>query len=158
MWKRYLSILLVALGIALAGTYAFYTYQHTKAQRTDAAEARNVINNFGDQLQQVPLNAPPKLLAFAMESYYSFYVHPDLLAKWEANPLSAPGRLASSPWPDRIEVEKSVKNQDSSYTVDGTIVEVANNATSTQTVRSIPVQFIVSKGPDGWQITDYKKL
>jgi hypothetical protein len=86
-------------------------------------------------------------------------VQPDLLEKWKADPKNAPGRLTSSPSPDRITITGTQRNKDGTYTVLGNIIETASsNGTTTQVTDSIPVKFTLSLGPDGWQITGYQKL
>lgn len=153
-WHRYLIILLVAV---VAAATAFW-YYHGRQEHGNTAQARIVVAGLGDNLQKVPLVASKEIVAFAMDQYYAFYVHPDLLAKWKADPLNAPGRLTSSPWPDRIDVKNAVKNADGTFTVDAEIVEIANGASGKQEANRIPVRFVLTLGPDGWQITDYKKL
>lgn len=158
IWHRYLIVLLTAV-VAAGAAYGYYQYQKEHSSNSDVAQVRITVSGFGDQLQQVPLIAPKDVLAFAMDKYYALYVHPDLLAKWKADPMSAPGRLTSSPWPDRIEVTDVHKNNDGTYTVDGNIVDIAHGAgTTTPTVvDKVPVRFTLSLGPDGWQITGYAK-
>ncbi|MDB5195263.1 MAG: hypothetical protein JWO84_447 [Parcubacteria group bacterium] len=157
MWKRYLIVLL-AFVIASGAAYEYYWYQREHSSLSDHAQVRMTVSNLGDVLQQVPLIAPPDIVAFAMNKYYALYVRPDLLAQWEADPLHAPGRLTSSPWPDRIDTTSATKNKDGTYTVDATIVELANGAQGPQTADTIHARFTLSKGPDGWQITHYEKL
>jgi hypothetical protein len=157
MWKRYLIVLLTLI-VASAAAYWYYGYHKAHSSFADPAQVRMTVTAFGDQLQKMPLTAPPDLITKGMDLYYGMYVHPDLLAQWKADPLNAPGRLTSSPWPDRIDITSMTKNKDGTYTVDGDIVEVAHGATTTETVRSIPVRFTLAMGPDGWQITGYTKL
>jgi hypothetical protein len=157
MWKRYMIVLLTFI-VASAGAYAYYVYHQQHASFSDEARVRMVVDNLGDNLRQVPLLAPADLLGKGMDLYYGEFVHPDLLAKWKADPLNAPGRLTSSPVPDRIDITGIAKNADGTYTVNAGIVEVANGASGPETVDTIPVRFTLTKGPDGWQITDYQKL
>jgi hypothetical protein len=159
--KRYLVVLLT-LVVASAAALGFYSYYKSTHTLSDSAQVRIVVANFGDELRFVSLLAPAQNVANAMDQHYAFYVHPDLLAKWKADPSTALGRLTSSPYPDRIDITGSQKNDDGTYYVLGNIVEVANTVVGTTTARtavnSIPVRFVLKQGGDGFQIVDYQKL
>lgn len=154
-WQRYL-IVLVTLIAASGLSYWYYQYNHAHSSLSDISQVRMTVEGFGDELRQVSLLAPADAVAKAMNEHYSYYVHPDLLAKWEADPMHAPGRLTSSPWPDAIKVGTSTANADGTYTMDASIIE--RTSASTTPAATIPVRFTLTKGPDGWQITGYEKL
>ncbi len=156
--KHYSIVLLVAVVLAGAAAifYHYYSIQRTEFLNTTAV--RNTVTGLGDELQAVSLLAPAADVAEAMERHYAFYVHPDLLARWKADPQLAPGRLTSTPRPDRIEITETTPNEDGSYTVSANILEVAESAQGRQVVSTIPVRFTLVQGPDGWQITAYEKL
>lgn len=156
-WLRYLVVLLTLL-VASAAAYAYYTHYQAESSLADGAQVRMTVSGFGDQLKQVPLLAPDDLVSKAMDMYYGLYVSPELLTTWKQDPQDAPGRLTSSPWPDRIEITAVTKNQDGTYTIDGNIVEVTSGDNGPQVADSYAVQFTLTKGPDGWQITGYAKL
>lgn len=156
IWQRYL-IVLVTLIVASGAAYGYYQYDKAHSSSSDIAQVRMTVYGLGDSLVQVPLSAPADVVAFAMDKYYALYVHPDLLAAWKVDPKNAPGRLTSSPSPDRIDITSAVKNEDGSYTVDAAIVEKARAAATTTAASTIPVRFTLALGPDGWQITGYEK-
>lgn len=157
IWQRYL-IVLITLIVASGAAYAYYQYDKAHSSGSDIAQVRMTVYGLGDNLVEVPLLAPADVVGFAMDKYYALYVRPDLLAKWKADPKNAPGRLTSSPWPDRIDIDSATKNADGTYTVDAEIIDVAHGvATSTDITSKTPVRFTVSLGPDGWQITGYEK-
>ena len=54
---------------------------------------------------------------------YGDYITPELLAKWQGDPQNAPGRMTSSPWPDRIEISNIERQPDGSYIANGKIIE-----------------------------------
>ncbi|HEX9061020.1 MAG TPA: hypothetical protein VF941_12645, partial [Clostridia bacterium] len=84
----------------------------------DEKTIRTIVERFGKVLKNVSLLAPDTDIIKSMKANYAEYVTPDLLANWEGNPsVRAAGRLTSSPWPDRIEISRVVKNADSSYSV-----------------------------------------
>ncbi len=63
-----------------------------------------------------------------MDSAYAPYVAPELLDAWKSDPQHAPGRLTSSPSPDRIGIRAVQMNADGSYVVTGTVIETASGA------------------------------
>jgi hypothetical protein len=154
---RYI-IVLVTLVVASGAAYGYYSYVQSESSTSDVAQVRITVAGLGDKLQQVPLIAPSNVVAFAMDKYYSLYVNPDLLTAWKKDPTKAPGRLTSSPWPDRIDITGTTKNKDGTYTVNGSVIEVAKTADGQAPANNYPVRFVLTKGPDGWQITGYEKL
>ena len=106
--------------------------QQTEASDPAASEAaaeeavRGVVEAFGKKLQMVSLLAPEDVLRESMREHYADYVSPSLLEAWQNNPESAPGRLTSSPWPDRIEIRSVEATADDAYRVEGDIVEVTS--------------------------------
>ena len=157
-WQRYLVIILVAV-VAGGAAYGYYQYQKAHSSSSDTAQVRIIVAGLGDNLVKVPLIAPSNVVDFAMDQYYAQYVRPDLLSAWKNDPMSAPGRLTSSPWPDSIEVTGITKRDTDTYVVNASIIEVAHGAsgTTTETVSKDPVSFTLSRGPDGWQISGYEK-
>jgi hypothetical protein len=55
----------------------------------------------------------------SMDENYGGYVTPELMKKFLSDPENAPGRLASSPWPDRIEIASAEKISEGLYKVGG---------------------------------------
>jgi len=120
-------------------------------------QVRNVVLDFGTRLQTVSLTASKENAAAAIAANYAADVSPALLASWEADPSTAPGRLTSSPWPDHINIQSVTKNQDGTYTVTGevaekTSVEEANGGVSD----TYPITLMVRNVNGAWLITDVK--
>lgn len=93
---------------------------------SDEAEKNEVIKfvqSFGGQLKMVSLLAPEDILKENMNEYYGSYVSAELIEKWLKDPVTAPGRLTSSPWPGRIDVLSVEKTAENEYVVNGNIVE-----------------------------------
>ena len=112
------------------------------------------MEGFGKQLQLVSLLSPDA--AQQMEAHYSEYVSPALLKMWMSDAAKAPGRMVSSPWPDRIELTRFEEESPDRYAVAGFVVEI----TSLEVVGSgaptrIPVRMIVEKTQGHWMITEY---
>jgi len=90
----------------------------------DATAASSTVAAFGQTLQQVSIMAPDASSTIA--SVYAPYVDSALLAQWEADPQSAPGRVVSSPWPDHIQID-SVTAQGTGFVVNGELIFMSSN-------------------------------
>ncbi|MBZ2174265.1 copper amine oxidase N-terminal domain-containing protein [Schnuerera sp. xch1] len=86
----------------------------------------NLVKDFGKKLQMVSLLAPKDIVVKSIEENYGEFVSSTLLEKWKNDPENAPGRLTSSPWPDRIEVLDTEKVSEDEYQVKGEIIEVTS--------------------------------
>lgn len=121
---------------------------------SDEAAVVGVVEDFGSRLQKVSLLAPQDIVSKSMQENYGDLVSPELLTEWLKNPSNAPGRVVSSPWPDRIEIQSTVKSSDSEYEVKGKIiemtsVEVANGGAAARR----PITLAVGKVENRWLIT-----
>jgi len=84
---------------------------------------------------------------------YSDFVAPALLAKWQSNPENAPGRMVSSPWPDRIEIQSVEKISEGTYKVKGQIIEITSaEKTSGGTAAKRTVTLETKKIGSSWLI------
>jgi hypothetical protein len=159
MQKGVLSVIavLVLLG---AGAWYISTYVSEKPLTNDEDLAvRSLVTAFGSQLRFVSLLAPTSNRRAAMEQYYGPYLSPELLASWAPEGTDAAlGRYTSSPSPDRIEVVEVRKTRPDAFVVDGTVIETANNASSTDTVvGGYPVTLDIRKQSDRYVITGATK-
>ncbi|HYF80040.1 MAG TPA: hypothetical protein VD973_23260 [Symbiobacteriaceae bacterium] len=119
----------------------------------EKAAVTTLVEQFGQRLQAVSLSDPSDRVKQSMQTQYGDLVSPELLAQWQANPRVAPGRLTSSPWPDRIDV-RSVEHVRAGYRVTGEVIEV----TSVEKVKGgaaakRPITLEVEKINDRWVIT-----
>lgn len=121
----------------------------TSAKAQEAA-VRNLVTGFGGQMQKVSLLAAKETVAGDMQKYYGEYVSPSLLKEWQSEPSSAPGRLTSSPWPDRIEILSVEKQADDAYDVTGGIIEKTSEGVSGRQGIKLSVQKIGGR----WMIVD----
>ena len=113
----------------------------------------SIVKDFGDRLKRVSLLAPRDILEKNMTENYGDLVSSELLNKWIKDPLNAPGRLTSSPWPDRIEIIKIEKISEYVYKVSGKIIEITSKEmTSGGIAASRPITLIVKKVKDKWVI------
>jgi hypothetical protein len=93
---------------------------------TDKNIITGVVEDFGKKLQMVSLLAPKDMVNKSMQENYGGLVSPALLAKWQSDPQNAPGRMVSSPWPDRIDILGIEKSSEDTYEVKGEIVEITS--------------------------------
>jgi cytoskeletal protein RodZ len=157
--------IIVAILILVGGVWWWYSLSTPppeeitdQSEQADQAAVTTTVTNFGKQLQMVPLAASSTGVANAVATYYTPYVAPELLEKWQSNPASAPGRLTSSPWPDHIDVTAINKNTDGSYTIQGTVAEVTSVEEQTGgTADSYPVTIMLEKRNNIWLITSFNR-
>ncbi|MGI5891782.1 MAG: hypothetical protein ACOX7H_03470 [Bacillota bacterium] len=116
---------------------------------------RRVVEEFGQKLQTVSLQAPADIIAQSMQENYGDYVSPSLLARWQSDPKNAPGRLVSSPWPDRIEIVSVEKLSQDSYKVLGEIIEITSvEQQQGGFAAKQPITLVVKKINNSWLIDD----
>jgi len=126
-----------------------------KEKTDDVESVKSLITNFGEKLKMVSILAPEDILMKSIEENYSEYISTNLLEKWKQDPKSAPGRLTSSPWPDRIEILDLEKVSENEYEVTGEIVEVTSTDQSNGKATSkIPVVLKVINDNGKWVIDD----
>lgn len=151
-------VLLILLGLAYyysqmnrnqAGTEQQQT-QDTTAQ--DEQSVRNVVEDFGRALKNVNLLASD--VSSQMDSNYGNLVTQDLLNSWKDDPRVAPGRLTSSPWPDRIEISTINRMTNDSYRVDGKIIEVTSSDSQGRPANTRNISLIVNRYDTKWLISD----
>lgn len=114
-------------------------------------DVRTTVAGFGNQLNSVSLLSPSA--SEEIQHAYRPYVTPELLAGWIADPSTAPGRDASSPWPDHIEVDSVTLMEDGSYEVMGRVML----KTSDGDAGIIPVALTVASIEGSYLITRYEE-
>lgn len=131
------------------------TASEEDAREQREQEVRTLVSSFGQALKMVSLLAPPETVAADMEKYYAEYVTPELLQKWQGDPEQAPGRVSSSPWPERIDILSVEEISDTEYTVNGEVVEVTSvELTQGGIAAKRPVTLTVQKPEDRFLISD----
>lgn len=116
-------------------------------------EAREVVIAFGEALAKVDKNAPHDVFEGLLKENYGSYVSEELLARWLAEPSSAPGRYSSSPWPERIEIKDVTKAGPNRFEVSADIVEVATGEGSIEDAWRIGIVLTVDRIDGRWLIT-----
>ncbi|MEA4847093.1 MAG: hypothetical protein VB106_07665 [Clostridiaceae bacterium] len=160
MKKILLFAFVLLLSISLMGCMVGKSpaQQEDPAQQTgetDEEAVTNTVESFGKKLQEVSLLAPKETLEKSMNENYSEFVTSELISKWISDPLNAAGRLTSSPWPDRIEIQTVEKLAEGEYKVDGEIIEITSVEKAEDGIAAKrPITLTVKKVEDRWLIED----
>ncbi len=124
-------------------------------ETADESAVRSLVKEFGKRLQAVSLLSPKKLLDASLQENYGGLVSPGLITEWQSNPHKAPGRMVSSPWPDRIEISVVIKSPEpeNTYEVKGEIIEITSvEKENGEAAAKRPVRLLAAKAGDRWQI------
>ncbi|MFZ7102727.1 MAG: hypothetical protein ACOWWO_08715 [Peptococcaceae bacterium] len=127
-----------------------------EAQQTaesEEAAVKNLVKDFGKKLQAVSLQGPNDVVEKSMQDNYGNFVSAELLASWQRDPLNAPGRMVSSPWPDHIEILTTEKSAESTYKITGEIIEITSAEKGDGGVAAKrPITIVVRKIAENWLI------
>jgi len=127
----------------------------TETQDENAeAEVISLVENFGKKLQAVSLTAPRDSVNKSIQENYGDLISSELLSAWQKDHQNVPGRVVSSPWPDRIEILSIQKSSQSEYDVKGEILELTSVEMQNGGVAAKrPIDLIVGKVESRWLIT-----
>lgn len=129
--------------------------QTGNADELDKKAVTDLVGEFGQKLKMVSLLAPKEIVVDSMKENYGGLVSPELLALWQKNPQNAPGRMVSSPWPERIDILSADKKPDLTYEVKGNIIEITSSEAEHGGVAAKrPITLTVQKTDGHWLITD----
>jgi hypothetical protein len=120
----------------------------------DDAGARAVVERLGERMKDISLLGPDSVVRLEIRDAYGQLVVPELLDVWRADPVNAPGRLVSSPWPDRIDIRSVTGASPGECRVEGDVVYVTSADTGAADRREDVV--ISVRNADGWRITAYE--
>lgn len=147
-------IWIVGAVLVLGGLGFAYVSEHPSVVR-DAdrdTEVRSLVAQFGAVLQKVSLTEPDA--TSTLDSVYAPYVSQELIAAWKNNLETAPGRRASSPWPERIDIGSVTRGDDGSYEVVGTLYL----STGVGSAGTIPVSLTVRDQGGVLRIVQYEEI
>ena len=97
------------------------------SNKQEKIEIENLVKSFGGKIKSVSLSAPEDVFNDSLKVNYGEFVSLTLLMKWQKDPTNAPGRVLSSPWPERIDIVSVEKLSDTEYVVNGNIIEVTSD-------------------------------
>jgi beta-lactamase regulating signal transducer with metallopeptidase domain len=142
-----------AVGLAALAVTLMVNPTEGRDMKAEEAAVVQVVEQFGRKLQAVSLLAPKSEVERSMLENYSDFAARHLIAAWVEDPDNAPGRLTSSPWPDRIDITSVRRVAKDTYEVQGRIVEVAvAGMGETQVVATRSVTLEVKRNGDRWLI------
>lgn len=125
--RKVLSLVLIlALGVSLVGCSKVSNVEPPRNEEIDKTTVARLVVDFGKKLQMVSLMAPTDVVNQSMQDNYGSLISPELLKQWQKDPLNAPGRMVSSPWPDRIEILTNEKLSEGVYEVKGEVIEITS--------------------------------
>lgn len=128
--------------------------QTTANGPTEEVDIRELVEDFGKRLQAVSLLAPDA--AQEIRDQYSEFVSAALLAEWANEVSKAPGRIVSSPWPDRIEIITLTRKEADKFVISGFVIEVTSvEIADGGAAAKKPVHIVVQRVQGHWLITDY---
>lgn len=146
MKKARLLALLVLVSLLLVGCM--------DQSGDEQAAVATLVEAFGEKLQAVSLLAPKEIVSQSIREHYGPLVTPELLARWVSDPQTAPGRVTSSPWPDRIDIRSIDRTARGIYRVQGDIIEVTSVEVKTGGVAAKrPITLVVEQVGDRWLIS-----
>ena len=156
--KRKTTLLIVG-GLAIFFIALLFSYLNNpngqaQGQTQDEQVVRAIVSQFGSKLKMVSLLAPHQDIAKAMDDNYAPYVASELLTQWKDYPEYAPGRLTSSPSPDRIEILSVQTDTEGSFTVLGNVIETTSADSITHSgAKTYPITVRIENRSGAWLIT-----
>jgi len=121
-------------------------------------EATDLLTAFGAELKDVALLGSPETVSASLAQEYGAYLAPELLAAWQADPSLAPGRLTSSPWPDRIDVVSVTQVlEDRAYQAEVNVIEVAHGVSGEEEVSRYPASVRIEERAGKLLIAEFQK-
>jgi hypothetical protein len=153
MKRKALLIFVLMICIMIAGCTKELPKEQPQNDEADKNTVTNLVMNFGKKLQNVSLLASEESVKQSIKDNYGAFVSAALLEKWQIDPQSAPGRMVSSPWPDRIEILSNEKTSEGAYNVHGEIIEITSVEQSSGGVAAKrPIILTAKKMGDSWLI------
>jgi hypothetical protein len=154
--RTILTFLLLAA--AVFGLY-WYAVRVPEPVMTDTDKAVEVVRAFGEELQHVPLGGSVDDVRAAIDTRYARHATALLIAEWKDDPKRAPGRLTSSPWPVRIDVDAVAENADGSRLVQGRVIEITSvELVEGGSAHEYAIEALVTETDAGWRIASFRRL
>lgn len=119
------------------------------------AEIADIVEGFGKKLQNISLLSPKDILETSMKENYGEYVSQTLITKWINDTENTPGRMTSSPWPDRIEIQDIKEISKDAFEVEGEIIEITSTEKESSGIAAKrPMTLILKKFDSNWLIDE----
>ncbi len=150
--RREYFLLVIGLILLITTGAGLYYVQRAPNHARDMAQVSTLVGTFGAYEKNISLLRDTESLKTDIQAGYGPYVTSALLRQWQADPKNAPGRLTSSPWPERIEID-SITPQGAGYVVTGRIIMMSSTGENTQ----MPVVLLVLRENNQWKIAVYQE-
>lgn len=145
--------IIIGVIVILMAAFIIYSINNDNTSIDDKDDAIKLVEEFGGTLKNVSLLAPRDVVIKSIKDNYSPYVTEELLHKWINNPRIAPGRISSSPWPDRIEITEIEGLSEGEFSIKGRIVEVTSTEIEGGGAAVFrPIDLILRKTGNKWLI------
>lgn len=158
--KKSFSVLLLLMSLSLVGCVNEERASQAPPQDTTGVTnpseneeeiVEGVVEKFGTSLQKVSLLGPKEEVEKSMQGNYGDVVSAELIEQWLTDPSKAPGKLTSSPWPERIDIKTMEKRSEQAYALNGLVIERTN---VDQIANKTPIHLVVEKVGELWLITE----
>lgn len=144
-----------AIGATVDWDNSLRTMVITDESVNNSMVVENIVKGFGEKLRMVSLTAPEDVIKDSMEEHYCGFISSGLIEEWKNDTQNAPGRVTSSPWPERIEIIETKRISEYEYEVKGEIIEVATiDVNNNWIVGKQTITLSIEKENDSWLITD----
>lgn len=153
-------ILIVVLGLIVLAGFLFRNIPIDSSPediQSEVSAVEGVVGEFGNRLRMVSLSASEDDVKAQIEAEYGPFASVELIAKWKNDIGNAPGRVVSSPWPDRIEIVSTSKDDRGVYTVEGNVIEVTSAQGNDGIAAVYPVTLNLEEVDGVWKIISFEK-
>jgi len=140
MNKKILIGILLVVVVFIAGIFLWNSVALSPTSKEEESQVRTLIENFGSKLKEVYISDPKEIASAKIKEIYAPFVTDELLLTWTNDPSKVPGRLTSSPWPERIEIRSIKKFDLNEYEVDGDIISLTSAGSSKDRVTIFVVE------------------
>jgi hypothetical protein len=155
--SRYIAIIIVGLLVAGIVWYA-QNPVFNSSFRNGEQVVTDLTHQIGEDMQKISLLGPKDTVESDIERYYKPIVTPELYAIWKTDINLVPGRVTSSPYPQKIDITRTEKMSKTKYRIFGTVVEVANGAgDTTEVAGTYPITITYSYLNGKWLISELEK-
>jgi hypothetical protein len=127
---RFIAVGMVLLLAISIGAFYWFRVPATPSQNpADVNAIYQVVGEFGARLRDVDMSAPTQnILAVLNFDIMKKLITDRLYQVFMQDTSRIPGRITSSPWPESIQIVSVRKLDDTSYTVNGSIILMTSNA------------------------------
>lgn len=148
MNKKILIGILLVVVLFIAGIFLWNSVALSPTSKEEESQVRTLVENFGSKLKEVYISNPKEIASAKIKELYALFVTPELLLAWMSDPSKAPGRVTSSPWPEKIEIISIEKLDPNTIKVKGKIIYVTSGQGSFEKANEDLIVLIIWKDPE----------